>query len=312
MCHQRYEWTAMNIAHLRYARAVARERSFSAAARACAVTQPALSNGIAVLERMLGGRLFDRTTRGVTPTALGERLLPMIESTLHGLDAVLVEAKLAGGEQPRPLRVGVTSLINRELIGAAFETASAIVPDHDIVLRATSLAELRTGLAEAALDLLLVPSVDSAPEFQRLTVAEEPMVYLGPPGSRVTSPIELREAAQATLVLPTNACGLAPYTERMFAESDLPLSRYAGQAHDCRVLQDWVALGLGSAILPRSKVDAGTTARPVHIRQKPMTMAYDVCWAPNSMLSKEIGAIAEVLAAVAPVAAGPARLAAVG
>ena len=51
----------MNLAHLRYARAVAREGSFGRAARACSVTQPALSNGIAVLERTLGGRLFDRT-----------------------------------------------------------------------------------------------------------------------------------------------------------------------------------------------------------------------------------------------------------
>src|SRR5690242_7585903 len=100
----------MNVAHLRYARAVAREKSFSQAARACSVTQPALSNGIAVLERMLGGRLFDRTTRGVTPTPLGERVLPLIETTLQGLDAVLVEAQLAGRREPRPLRVGVTSL----------------------------------------------------------------------------------------------------------------------------------------------------------------------------------------------------------
>src|SRR6185369_12130475 len=106
----------MNVAHLRYARAVAREGSFGRAARACAVTQPALSNGIAVLERVLGGRLFDRTTRGATPTALGLRVLPLIESTLRGLDAVLNEANPAAGRQPRPLRVGVTSVIGRGLI----------------------------------------------------------------------------------------------------------------------------------------------------------------------------------------------------
>ena len=240
----------MNLAHLRYARAVAREGSFGRAARACSVTQPALSNGIAVLERTLGGRLFDRTARGVTPTPLGQRLLPLIESTLQGLDTVLAEARLATRQEPRPLRVGVSPLINRELIGRMFEAASAAAPEHAVVLRAGAVSELQ--------DTTAVP-----------------------------------------LILPTDACGLAPFTRRMFADSGLPLPTYPGEAHDCRILQDWVALGLGSALLPGPKVTAGTPTRPVQRGEVPVTIAYQACWTATSRLRTEVSRLVSTLTAMA-------------
>jgi len=292
----------VNIAHLRYARAVARERSFSQAARVCSVTQPALSIGIAVLERMLGGRLFDRSTRGVTPTALGERVLPLIESTLRGLDAVVAEAKLTSGHQVRPLRVGVTSLINRELIGRTFEAARAVAPGRDVILRAASLTELHAALIGADLDLILAPMVDPPSDLQRATVAEEPVVLIAAPSPHpsgnqaITTPIELRDTTTTPLILPTNACGLAPFTHKVFADNGLTPRTYAGQAHDCRVVQDWVALGLGSAILPQSKVHDATPARPIHVEHTPVTIAYEVSWLATSPIHTEIATIAATLA----------------
>jgi DNA-binding transcriptional LysR family regulator len=293
----------MNVAHLRYARAVAREGSFGRAARACSVTQPALSNGIAVLERTLGGRLFDRTTRGVTPTPLGQRLLPLIESTLQGLDTVLAEARLATRQEPRPLRVGVSPLINRELIGRMFEAASAAAPEHAVVLRAGAVSDLQVAVAGAELDLLLIPERDMAPVFRQAIVARDPMVFIaakaGPaadgPGA---IPIELQDTTAVPLILPTDACGLAPFTRRVFADSGLPLPTYPGEAHDCRILQDWVALGLGSALLPGPKVAAGTPARPVQRGEVPVTIAYQACWMATSPLRTEISGLVSMLTAM--------------
>ena len=293
----------MNIAHLRYARAVAREGSFGRAARACSVTQPALSNGIAVLERTLGGRLFDRTTRGVTPTPLGLRLLPLIESTLQGLDTVLAEARLATRQEPRPLRVGVSSLINRELIGRMFEAASAAAPEHAVVLRAGAVSDLQDALAGAELDLLLIPERDMAPVFRRAIVARDPVVFIAAKAGPVADgpgviPIELQDTTAVPLILPTDACGLAPFTRRVFADSGLPLPTYPGEAHDCRILQDWVALGLGSALLPGPKVTAGTPARPVQRGEVPVTIAYQACWMATSPLRAEISRLVSALAAM--------------
>ncbi len=55
--------------------AVARERSFTRAAAQLGVSQSTLSHTIRELEERLGVRLLTRTTRSVSPTEAGERLL---------------------------------------------------------------------------------------------------------------------------------------------------------------------------------------------------------------------------------------------
>ena len=73
----------MNLSQLRFANALARSGSFTAAAAECFVTQPTLSNGIAQLESELGERLFLRTTRKVTLTPFGTHLMPSIAEVLR-------------------------------------------------------------------------------------------------------------------------------------------------------------------------------------------------------------------------------------
>ena len=98
----------LNLEGLRYAQAVAETKSFSAAARAYGVTQPALSNGIAKLEERLGEKLFDRSPRGVTQTAFGAHILPLIERALAAgaTGALGVGNGAAGAEEIEP-RAGV-------------------------------------------------------------------------------------------------------------------------------------------------------------------------------------------------------------
>ena len=64
----------MNLQHLKYFLAVAREGSFSRAARELHVTQPTVSSGVADLERALGVRLFNRGNRHVGLTMEGRTL----------------------------------------------------------------------------------------------------------------------------------------------------------------------------------------------------------------------------------------------
>jgi DNA-binding transcriptional LysR family regulator len=110
----------LNVEGLRYAQAVAETRSFSAAARAYDVTQPALSNGIAKLEERLGAKLFDRSPRGVTQTVFGSRVLPLIERAVTALDAVTAEARRLTEPDGQKIRLGVSPLIGPHLVGRAF------------------------------------------------------------------------------------------------------------------------------------------------------------------------------------------------
>ncbi|HEX7642187.1 MAG TPA: LysR family transcriptional regulator [Burkholderiaceae bacterium] len=65
---------------------VARERSFTRAAAQIGVTQSALSHTIRGLEERMGIRLLARTTRGVSPTEAGERLLANIAHHYDGIE----------------------------------------------------------------------------------------------------------------------------------------------------------------------------------------------------------------------------------
>jgi DNA-binding transcriptional LysR family regulator len=69
--------------------AVARQRSFTRAAAQLGVSQPALSQIIRTLEQRLGVRLLTRTTRSVSTTEAGERLLQTVGPHVDGIEAGL-------------------------------------------------------------------------------------------------------------------------------------------------------------------------------------------------------------------------------
>ena len=69
--------------------AVARERSFTKAGAKLGVSQSALSHTIRALEERLGLRLLTRTTRSVSPTEAGERLLASVGGRFEEIEAEL-------------------------------------------------------------------------------------------------------------------------------------------------------------------------------------------------------------------------------
>jgi DNA-binding transcriptional LysR family regulator len=69
--------------------AVARTGSFTRAAKQLGVSQPALSHALKELENRLGLRLLNRTTRRVSTTEAGERLLRSIAPHFDGIEAGL-------------------------------------------------------------------------------------------------------------------------------------------------------------------------------------------------------------------------------
>lgn len=82
--------------------------SFSGAARRLALTPAAVSRNVAMLERNLGIRLFQRSTRKLTLTEAGERFLLAIGGNLDGLQAAIAEATSGGGEPAGLLKVSLS------------------------------------------------------------------------------------------------------------------------------------------------------------------------------------------------------------
>ncbi|MGW1541321.1 LysR family transcriptional regulator [Streptomyces sp. NPDC002309] len=277
----------MNIEALRYAQAVSRTKSFSAAARAYGVTQPALSNGIARLEEELGVRLFDRSPRGVRPTAHGVRILRLVDDVLGGLDTLLAEARRLAHPPAETIRMGVSPLIGSDLVARAFEAARALKRPRDLVLREADLDPLRDDLQAGRLDIVLVPAVPGLPHFEHRVVAREPLVVIG--SGTGDDPVELADVADAAYILGPPTCGLTTFTTELFESHDLGLRTYPGEAASFRAVDEWAAMGLGAALLPRSRVThehAG--CRPLLRGGEPVEIAYEAVWGCDTPLGADL------------------------
>ncbi|GAA5233298.1 LysR family transcriptional regulator [Verticiella sediminum] len=93
------------LSDLRAFMAVAEHRSFRRAADFLGIARPSLSHAIRGLEDSLGVRLLHRTTRSVSLTEAGERLLGRLDPVMHGLDAALEEVTGEQGNLQGQLRI---------------------------------------------------------------------------------------------------------------------------------------------------------------------------------------------------------------
>jgi DNA-binding transcriptional LysR family regulator len=109
--------------------AVARERNFTRAAAQLGVSQPALSRTIRALEARLGVRLLTRSTRSVSPTEAGERLVQAVGPHFDGIDAGLA-ALTAMREKPAgSLRISSVEHASETILAPAVARLLIDYPD---------------------------------------------------------------------------------------------------------------------------------------------------------------------------------------
>ncbi|WAP59215.1 LysR family transcriptional regulator [Streptomyces sp. S465] len=136
----------MEARHLRYALALAEHQHFGRAAAALGIAQPPLSQQIAALERELGARLFDRTARGVFPTAAGEAFLARAHRALAEMSAAVSDAGRAARGETGRLRLGFIGSALLELLPSVL---GRFIHDHPGVR--LGLQEMSTRRSTAAL-----------------------------------------------------------------------------------------------------------------------------------------------------------------
>jgi DNA-binding transcriptional LysR family regulator len=241
----------LDLRRLTVLQAVAREGSFSAAARTLDYTQPAVSHHIARLEEEVGTALLHRSPRGVTLTEAGEALVLHADAVLTRLAAAQEEVAEIAGLRSGRVRV------------AAFPSGSATIFPAAVGALRDAYPGVQVSLIEAeppeALELLRRGEVDLALTFG--------YPESGPPGGRE---FEFESLFDDELVLVT-AAGLRPKRIRLADFKDetwiagcercrahlLHLAAQAGfepriayATDDYVTVQSLVAAGLGVTVLP--------------------------------------------------------------
>lgn len=113
---------------------VAAERSFRRAADLLGVSRSALSHRMRKLEEQLGVRLLNRTTRSVSPTDVGERLLARVGPTLRELDSALDTLATDRGGPSGLLRINAGKGAVRLLLRHILPTYLSRYPDVELDL----------------------------------------------------------------------------------------------------------------------------------------------------------------------------------
>jgi len=136
---------ALNLRHLAALAATVRLGSLSAAAQSISLTQPALTQGIAKLERQVGQPLFDRRPGGMTATLAGRVLAPRIEAALAHIESprvtmAQVRALIAVADAGSYATAGAAT-------GLAQPTLHRAVGDLSIVLRRALVERRGKGIA---------------------------------------------------------------------------------------------------------------------------------------------------------------------
>jgi DNA-binding transcriptional LysR family regulator len=144
-------------------REVARQRSFSRAGEALALTQPAVSQQVAALERQLGVRLLDRGPGGPTPTDAGALLLAHADAVAHRLaQADGQVAELAAADR-LTLRVGAFASALATVIPTAIARLREQRPELEFEVTEASGEELGAAVGRGALHIAMCFQDAAAP-----------------------------------------------------------------------------------------------------------------------------------------------------
>lgn len=280
----------VRLTQLEYATATLSTGSFSAAAKRCGVSQPALSSGIATLETTLGVQLFERSTSGAVPTEAGQQLLPIVETILRSATHLFVAARQLADGRPT-LRLGVSPLVSPGLIAEAFDAFRAAPADIEIAFSEANLMQLRAELSAGRLDVIIVPrTADDMSGTSAEIIASDPLHHIAESPEDVPPTIQLSEVARRRLVLVTEDCGLTELTRSALETIGADIRAHDARATSYQRLVEWSDMGLGDALLPASKVPPGRRSSTLMNGNEPVSIDFEAIWNPSTPGHRDIAA----------------------
>jgi len=143
--------------HLLHVRAIAQAKSFAKASLEIGLSQPALSKSIAVLERRLGVKVFDRSRTGAVLNDAGHILLRNAEGLVDMLERTADEVQLAAKSMQGPLTLGVTSGLVPRFLPDVLNKIHEEETGFNLSITERTLPELIAELEAGKLDIAVGP-----------------------------------------------------------------------------------------------------------------------------------------------------------
>lgn len=285
----------LSLRQLEYVVAVADLLGFHRAARACHVSQPALSAQIQLVEGTLGFALFERDRRSVRITEPGREIVQHARKVLTAVDDLLHAADGYLDPHARTLRVGVIPTLAPYLLPDIVPGTAESYPRLDLRFTEEKTDEIRAHLEAGTLDAGLVVLEADLGELARAVLAVDEFVVAVPKAHALARRKSVRLddlEGETMLLLDDGHC---------FRTNALDVCNRAGaveagfRATSLATLTQMVALGRGITLLPAMAVPvenrrAQLALRPLVRPGAHRTVA--LVWRPGSPLAPLFGELA--------------------
>lgn len=256
----------MDLYQLKTFVAVARAGSITRASEVVHLSQPAVSAHVKALEEALGLSLFERTSKGMTLTRDGQRLLAKAEQTLAAHQELMDEAARSRGRVAGKLRLGAGSNSNNEAIGRLLTTLSERFPEVEVTLKHGTSVEILAGLRSGALDAgLYNEGGEPDPDLGTREVSRFTIFLCAAPGLVDASrPLDWAALARLPWVYPPTSACCGRAAEAVFKAHQIRPDRVVSV--DRQVLtRTLIASGLGVGLLHADAADEAHRAGEVEL-----------------------------------------------
>lgn len=253
----------MTLTEFRYIVAVAREKHFGHAAKACNISQPTLSVSVKKLEDELGVQIFERRANEVTLTPIGERIVQQAQLALDSADAVKSVAVSGRDQLAGPLKIGAIYTVGPYLFPELIPVLRKQAPEMPLVVEENYTANLSSKLKNGELDVIVIALPYEEQGIVTLPLYKEPFVVLMPAAHPLTQRKTIKSEHledETVLLLGAGHCFREHVLEacpacvpRPGKEGDLPHTVEGGSLETIRHM---VVSGLGVTVLPCSAAGA--------------------------------------------------------
>ena len=289
---------------LQYLKLLAEHGSFSRAAEAAHVSQPALSAGVQELERILGAPVVERARGNVIMTAVGAEAVRRAEDVLARTEDLVEAAKNAGRPLSGRFRMGVIPTVAPFLLPAKLPHVKAAYPNLKLFIREDLTPRLIAALKSGQLDAAVIALPYDAPGVAHARIGDDEILAAAPRDHPLAAPGPIRPGslkAEDLILLEDGHC----LRDQALAalEIEAPRGDDVFAATSLHTLVQMVGSGLGVSFLPKMAVQAGLADNPsVAVRAfepqsdgAPPHREIVVAWRSGSSRAAEAKLLAEAL-----------------
>ncbi|MGC2826407.1 MAG: LysR family transcriptional regulator [Pseudolabrys sp.] len=175
--------------------------SLSKVALAYGTSQPHISRQISELEQECGGRLFQRTGRGVVLTELGQRVAPKVRAWMANTDQLANDVRTSAGTPIGKVRIGSLPSMAHPLVSTLHKRLKEQYPLIQLTVREGQGAQLEMWLEDGSVDLAILYRTSPTPQNGDTYLVETSTYLVSAAGDPLTSRPTVRFSALHNLPL---------------------------------------------------------------------------------------------------------------